>query len=102
MNTQRTVEADNKKKPEQLSLNLFETEKANIYVIVRSNKKGIEELVFASTDKDESINKLIDLRFKTNIKSLEDEDYSRIEDGFISDDYNIMVFKDNKFEKTSM
>jgi NCAIR mutase (PurE)-related protein len=76
--------------------------KNDIYVIVRSNKNTITELVYASGDKEEIINKLIELRLKQNSNALETEDFSRIEDGFVIDEYSVMAFKDNKFEKTSL
>jgi hypothetical protein len=99
MNTQKhVVDGDYKKKPEQLKMNLFDSEK-DIYVIVRSNKNGIEQLVYASTNKDEAIDRLNELRLYYNSSSvfIEAQDNSKPLSSF-----DIMAFRDNKFEKTSI
>lgn len=57
-------------------LNLFHQEKKNIHVIIYCGFEGIEELIFASTNEQEAINKLIELRTAANEIKEESSQYT--------------------------
>ena len=109
----------NKKKTEQTATSLFSMEKKNINVIIYCGFEGIEKMVFASTDEEETIKKMISLKTAATEAKLEadkytDEqkesmldsedievhkEYDRIFHGDNDPDrYCVMTFKDDKFE----
>lgn len=55
------------KQPEQIKLELFNQETDNINVIVYGHDGIIKKLVFASTDEEETRNKLSELKAKSSL-----------------------------------
>lgn len=65
---------DSQKNPEQL--NLFQQDKKNINVIVYCGYEGIEELVFASNNEEEIVNKMMELKSKAISNKTEADKYT--------------------------
>ena len=70
-----TIDTDLKKIPGQLSIDLFSQDKKNINVIVYCGFEGIEELVFASSSDEETINKMYELKAECDALDVEASTY---------------------------
>jgi hypothetical protein len=118
MNTQKSIDDDSKKNPEQLKLDLFQVEEKIINLIIYCGWEGIEELVYASTSIEDTKRKLLELRTEADIvkveastydteekqDALEESDMRKYADLFIhnkeADMYCVQSFKDGKFSCT--
>lgn len=118
MNTQKIVDSESKKQPEQLKLDLFQMEDKIINLIIYCGWEGIEELVFASTNVEDTKKKLLELRAKADLvkeeasqydteekqDELEEKDMNKYADLFIhnknADQYCVQSFKEGKFSCT--
>jgi len=99
-------------------LNLFHQDKKNINVIVYCGYEGIEELVFASSNEDETVKKMMELKSKAIANKIEADKYTdeQKHEMLMSEDeamikkygetfnlhddpdrYCVMTFKDGKF-----
>lgn len=120
MNTQKNgFVGDENRKPHMAPTHLFEMEKKSINVIIYCGYEGIENLVFASTDTDETKKKILELRAEANARKAEGDKYTEEQreamldsedievqkeyhrifyDGKEPDRYCVMTFKDNEFK----